>query len=119
MGLDSALDTARDLIERYHWEALVVLGGTHGLWLYTAEEEHHIPCMLDEANKSLVCTMPQLSLWPQRFLKGHLCMMLRHWLTRTGLLSAEEGQEVLDRTLSASLDERAWQMQVSDRDGCT
>ena len=29
---------------------------------------------------------------------------------------AEEGKEVLDRrTLSASLDERAWQMQVSDR----
>ena len=44
--MESSLETARDLIKKYHWEALVVLGGAHGLWLYTAEEEHHIPCLM-------------------------------------------------------------------------
>ena len=45
----------------------------------------------------------------------HDAATLAHAACET-ILGAEEGQEVLDRrTLSASMDERAWQMQVSDR----
>ena len=118
LGLDSALDTARDLIERYHWEALVVLGGTHGLWLYTAEEEHHIPCMLDEARQIIGLHDAAAVAMAAALSQGaslHDAATLAHAACET-ILSAEEGQDVLDRrTLSASLDERAWQMQVSDR----
>ena len=45
----------------------------------------------------------------------HDAATLAHAACET-ILRAEEGEQVLNlRTLSDSLDERAWQMQVSDR----
>jgi D-beta-D-heptose 7-phosphate kinase/D-beta-D-heptose 1-phosphate adenosyltransferase len=118
LGLESSLDTARNLIEKYQWEALVVLGGTQGLWLYTVDEEHHIPCMLDETKQIIGLHDAAAVAMAAALSQGatlHDAATLAHAACET-ILGAEEGQEVLDRrTLSASLDERAWQMQVSDR----
>jgi len=118
LGLESSLETARDLIDKYQWEALVVLGGTHGLWLYTADEEHHIPCMLAETKQIIGLHDAAAVAMAAALSQGatlHDAATLAHAACET-ILGAEEGQEVLDRrTLSASLDERAWQMQVSDR----
>ena len=118
LGLESSLETARNLIEKYQWEALVVLGGTQGLWLYTAEDEHHIPCMLDETKQIIGLHDAAAVAMAAALSQGatlHDAATLAHAACET-ILGAEEGQEVLDRrTLSASLDERAWQMQVSDR----
>ena len=118
LGLETSLETARDLIEKYHWEALVVLGGAHGLWLYTAEEEHHIPCLMDGARQIIGLHDAAAVAMAAALSQGaslHDAATLAHAACET-ILRAEEGQEVLDRrTLSASLDERAWQMQVSDR----
>ena len=118
LGLDSALDTARQLIETYHWEALIVLGGTQGLWLYTLEEEYHIPCLLDDARQIIGLHDAAAVAIAAALSQGatlHDAATLAHAACEL-ILGAEEGQEVLDRrTLSASLDDRAWQMQVSDR----
>ena len=118
LGLGSPLETARDLIDKYQWEALVVLGGTQGLWLYTADEEHHIPCMLAETKQIIGLHDAAAVAMAAALSQGatlHDAATLAHAACET-ILGAEEGQEVLDRrTLSASLDERAWQMQVSDR----
>ena len=118
LGLESSLETARDLIEKYQWEALVVLGGAHGLWLYTAEEEHHIPCLMDEARQIIGLHDAAAVAMAAALSQGaslHDAATLAHAACET-ILRADEGKQVLDRrTLSASLDERAWQMQVSDR----
>ncbi|HJM41276.1 MAG TPA: PfkB family carbohydrate kinase, partial [Candidatus Thalassarchaeaceae archaeon] len=118
LGLESSVDTARNLIEKYHWEALVVLGGAHGLWLYTAEEEHHIPCIVDEARQIIGLHDAAAVAMAAALSQGatlHDAATLAHAACET-ILRAEEGHQVLDRrTLSASLDDRAWQMQVSDR----
>ncbi|MED5486630.1 MAG: PfkB family carbohydrate kinase [Candidatus Thermoplasmatota archaeon] len=118
LGLASSAETARDLISKYNWEALVVLGGVQGLWLYTADAEHHIPCLLDDARQIIGLHDAAAVAMAAALSQGaslHDAATLAHAACET-ILGAEEGQEVLDRrTLSASMDERAWQMQVSDR----
>ena len=118
LGLESSLETARELIEKYHWEALIVLGGAHGLWLYTAEEEHHIPYLLGEARQIIGLHDAAAVAIAAALSQGatlHDAATLAHAACET-ILRAEEGEQVLNlRTLSDSLDERAWQMQVSDR----
>ena len=45
MGGEDAQSTAEELIETYEWDALVVLGGVHGVTLYQAAGETvHIDC---------------------------------------------------------------------------
>ena len=118
LGLETSAETARELISKYNWEALVVLGGIQGLWLYTADEEHHIPCLLDDAKQIIGLHDAAAVAMAAALAQGatlHDAATLAHAACET-ILGAEEGHEVLDRkTLSASLDERAWQMQVSDR----
>ncbi|MEE2812527.1 MAG: PfkB family carbohydrate kinase [Candidatus Thermoplasmatota archaeon] len=118
LGHESSTETAQHLISTYSWDALIVLGGSQGLWLYTADAEHHIPCMLDDARQMIGLHDAAAVAMAAALSQGtslHDAATLAHAACET-ILSAEEGREALDRrTLSASLDERAWQMQVSDR----
>lgn len=118
LGHEDALETAQHLISTYEWESLIVLGGVQGLWLYTADAEHHIPCMLDSARQMIGLHDAAAVALTAALSQGsslHDAATLAHAACET-ILGATEGREVLDRrTLSASLDERAWQMQVSDR----
>jgi len=118
LGLETSLETACQLIDTYHWEALVVLGGTQGLFLYTDHEEYHIPCMLGAARQTIGLHDAAAVAMAAALSQGttlHDAATLAHAACEL-ILGAEEGREVLDRrTLSASLDDRAWQMQVSDR----
>lgn len=117
-GHETAVETAQHLIETYHWDALVVLGGSQGLWLYQADSEMHIPCLLDNARQIIGLHDAAAVAMAAALSQGvnlHDAATLAHAACET-ILNVEKGEEVLDRkTLSASLDDRAWQMQVSDR----
>ena len=99
------METERDLIELYRWEALIVLGGDQGLWLYTPEEEHHIPCLMDEAQQIIGLHDAAAVAMAAALSQGaslHDAATLAHAACET-ILRAAAGQEVLDRrTLSAS-----------------
>jgi D-beta-D-heptose 7-phosphate kinase/D-beta-D-heptose 1-phosphate adenosyltransferase len=118
LGHETAVETAQDLISTYDWESLIVLGGVQGLWLYTADSEHHIPCILEDAHQMIGLHDAAAVALTAALSQGaslHDAATLAHAACET-ILGAASGREVLDRRmLSASLDERAWQMQVSDR----
>lgn len=118
LGHELSLETAQHLISTYDWDSLIVLGGVQGLWLYTADAEHHIPCILENARQMIGLHDAAAVALTAALSQGaslHDAATLAHAACET-ILGATEGREVLDRrTLSASLDERAWQLQVSDR----
>lgn len=118
LNLEDDAATAAELIETYDWDALIVLGGKNGLWLYTADDSVHIPCMNEGARQMIGLHDAAATALSAALSQGASLVdaaTLAHAACET-ILSAEEGKEVLDRrTLAAGLDDRAWQMQISDR----
>ncbi len=119
LGHETDEETAQHLIASYSWESLTVLGGRHGLWLYRATgETEHVPCTLDDARQMIGLHDAAAAALAAALSQGadlSDAARLAHVACEC-ILKAEKGQEVLDRrALSASLDERAWAMQISDR----
>jgi D-beta-D-heptose 7-phosphate kinase/D-beta-D-heptose 1-phosphate adenosyltransferase len=119
LGHETDEETAQHLIEKYSWESLTVLGGRHGLWLYRANgETEYVPCTLDDTSQMIGLHDAAAAALAAALSQGAElsdAARLAHVACEC-ILKVEEGQEVLDRRiLSASLDERAWAMQISDR----
>ena len=118
IGLDDD-NAAKQLMDEYSWDAILVLGGIHGVNLHQREGASiHMPCMApsaeqqigmhDAAATSLAAALGSgLSLFDAALLASAACECV---------LSANSGQDYIDRaTLGLWLDELAWQMRISDR----
>jgi rfaE bifunctional protein kinase chain/domain len=118
IGLDDD-NAAKQLMNEYSWDGILVLGGIHGVILHQREDDSiHMPCMApsaeqqigmhDAAATSLAAALGSgLSLFDAALLASAACECV---------LSANSGQEYIDRaTLGLWLDELTWQMRLSDR----
>ena len=118
IGLDDD-NAAKQLMDEYSWDGILVLGGIHGIDLHQSEGSSvHMPCMApsaeqqigmhDAAAASLAAALGSgLSLFDAALLASAACECV---------LSATSGQDYIDRaTLGLWLDELAWQMRISDR----
>jgi len=110
---------AKQLLDEYSWDGILVLGGIHGVDLHQMDEDCiHMPCkaptaeqqigMHDAAAASLAAALGSgLSLYDAALLASASCECV---------LSANTGKDYIDRaTLGLWLDELAWQMRISDR----
>ena len=118
IGLDDD-NAAKQLMDEYSWDGILVLGGIHGVILHQREGASiHMPCMApsadqqigmhDAAATSLAAALGSgLSLFDAALLASAACECV---------LSANSGQDYIDRaTLGLWLDELVWQMRISDR----
>ncbi len=118
-NLPDAAATANYFIEQNDWEGMLVLGGEHGVTLYSkGEDPLYIPCSVevprqliglhDAAATALACALSEgRSLADASRLASAACECV---------LGAEVSRGFLDRKkLSTRLDELAWQLQISDR----
>jgi len=118
IGLDDD-NAAKQLMDEYSWDGILVLGGIHGVILHQREDASiYIPCMApsadqqigmhDAAATSLAAALGSgLSLFDAALLASAACECV---------LSANSGQDYIDReTLRLWLDELVWQMRISDR----
>jgi D-beta-D-heptose 7-phosphate kinase/D-beta-D-heptose 1-phosphate adenosyltransferase len=118
IGLDDD-NAAKQLMDEYSWDGILVLGGIHGVILHQREGASiHMPCMApsadqqigmhDAAATSLAAALGSgLSLFDAALLASAACECV---------LSANSGQAYIDRaTLGLWLDELVWQMRISDR----
>ena len=118
IGLDDH-EAAKQLLEEYSWQGILVLGGIHGINLHQREQDSiFMPCMAptadqqigmhDAAATSLAAALGSgLDLYDAALLASAACDCV---------LSASTGRDYIDRaTLGLWLDELAWQMRISDR----
>ena len=118
LGLD-VNEAAKELIGDYSWEAILVLGGIHGVQLHEKNEEMvFFPCMAptarqqigmhDAAATSLVTALGSgHTLFDAALLAAAACECV---------LTSNTGHDYVDReTLGVWLDELSWQMRISDR----
>ena len=118
IGLDDD-EAAKQLLEEYSWQGILVLGGIHGINLHQREQDSiFMPCMAptadqqigmhDAAATSLAAALGSgLDLYDAALLASAACDCV---------LSASTGRDYIDRaTLGLWLDELAWQMRISDR----
>jgi len=118
IGLDDD-DAAKQLLDDYSWDGILVLGGINGVDLHQREGDRiHMPCnaptaeqqigMHDAAATSLAAALGSgLSLYDAALLASAACECV---------LSASTQQDYVDRaTLGLWLDELLWQMRISDR----
>ena len=118
IGLDDH-EAAKQLLEEYAWQGILVLGGIHGINLHQREQDSiFMPCMAptadqqigmhDAAATSLAAALGSgLDLYDAALLASAACDCV---------LSASTGRDYIDRaTLGLWLDELAWQMRISDR----
>lgn len=116
---EDSQSAADELISTYDWDALVVLGGVHGVTLYQSEGETvHYDCsasapkqqigLHDAAATALAVALGNgLSMQDAGLLAAAACDCI---------LTAEASHEFVDReTLGTWLDELSWQLQISDR----
>jgi len=116
---EDSQSAADELISTYDWDALVVLGGVHGVTLYQSEGETiHFDCaastpkqqigLHDAAATALAVALGNgQSMEDAALLAAAACDCI---------LTAEASHEFVDRqTLGTWLDELTWQMQISDR----
>jgi len=117
-SLDTS-ETAATLLDDYSWDAILVLGGLDGVYLYKKDSDPlHLPClapaavqqigMHDAAGASLALALGSgLSIDDAAVLASAACECV---------LSANTSEEYIDKdTLGLWLDELSWQMQISDR----
>jgi len=118
IGLDDD-EAAKQLLEEYAWQGILVLGGIHGIHLHQKEHDSiFMPCMAptadqqigmhDAAATSLAAALGSgLDLYDAALLASAACDCV---------LSASTGRDYIDRaTLGLWLDELSWQMRISDR----
>jgi D-beta-D-heptose 7-phosphate kinase/D-beta-D-heptose 1-phosphate adenosyltransferase len=119
MGGEDAQSAAEDLIETYEWDALVVLGGVHGVTLYQAAGETvHIDCSASTPKQQI--GLHDAAATALAVALGHGHSMEDAALLAAAacdcILTAAASHEFLDReTLGTWLDELSWQLQISDR----
>jgi len=118
IGLNEDL-AAKQLLEDYSWDGILVLGGINGVDLHHKEGDcFHMPCMAplaeqqigmhDAAATSLAAALGSgLTLYDAALLASAACECV---------LSSNSGQDYIDRaTLGLWLDELLWQMRISER----
>jgi D-beta-D-heptose 7-phosphate kinase/D-beta-D-heptose 1-phosphate adenosyltransferase len=110
---------AQKLIKTYSWNALVVLGGIHGITLYQADcERTHFECGASAPKQQIGLHDAAATALAVALGQGH-DMVDAALLVAAAcdcILTAEASHEFLDRdTLGTWLDELSWQLQISER----
>jgi D-beta-D-heptose 7-phosphate kinase/D-beta-D-heptose 1-phosphate adenosyltransferase len=118
-NLSTAEETAAHFIAENDWQAMLVLGGEHGVTLYQRDEPPlKLPCLVD-APKQLIGLHDAAATALAAALSNGRSLAEGARLANAAcecILAAEASFEVLDRkTLSTRLDELAWQLQISER----